>query len=144
MDNRLRRVLILDTDPDTLMALQYVLEQAEIDTAITWDEAEACQLLESKSFDLLVIGDHPPELDAASILQDLSYRGTCPTSLILRDVVREKDTRYFRGLGAIGVFPRGDPLVFLEEVTGALAPMLFKATPAKEGRTKGRALRTAC
>ncbi len=59
MDEWLRRVLIVDTDPDALVTLQHVLEQAEIDTAITWDEAEACELLESSHFDLILIGDHP-------------------------------------------------------------------------------------
>jgi CheY-like chemotaxis protein len=84
-DSPLHRVLILDTDPDTLIDLQHLLEQAEIDTAITWDELEACQLLEAKPFDLILIGSHPPELDAASILQDLGFRGICPTSLILQE-----------------------------------------------------------
>lgn len=143
MDERLRRVLILDTDPDTLITLQHVLEHAEIDTTITWDESEACQLLESKSFSLLVIGDHPPELDAAAILQDLRFRGTCPASLILQGIVREKDIEYFRRLGAIGVVPKRDRLMVLEQVTKALAPMLFKARPAKAGSAEGRSWRAA-
>ena len=65
MDNQSHRVLILDFDPDTLIPLQHVFEEAGIDTAITWDETEACTLLGTKRFDLVILGDHPPEIDAA-------------------------------------------------------------------------------
>jgi DNA-binding response OmpR family regulator len=137
MDERLRRVLILDSDPDTLIALQHVLEQAEIDTTITWDEAEACQLLETSHFDLILIGDHPPELNAVAVLDDLSFRGTCPSVLILQPVIAEKDLKYFRGLGAIAVVPKRDPLAVLDQVTKTLAPLQFKT------KVEARSWRTA-
>jgi len=132
MDEWLRRVLILDIDPETLITLQQVLEHANVDTTITWDESEARQLLAAGSFDLVIIGDHPPELDAARILQDLGLQGT-RSSLILRGTVLGKDIEYFCGLGAIGVVPRRAPLVVLEQVTRALSPMVFKAAPDKVG-----------
>jgi DNA-binding response OmpR family regulator len=123
----LPRVLILDSDLHTLISLQRALEEAEIHTTITWEEAEACQLLESSHFDLILIGDHPPELNAAAVVDDLSFRGTCPSVLILRAVVSEKDAEYFRRLGAIGVVQKGDPLAVLDQVTKTLAPTQFKA-----------------
>ena len=73
MEKRLRRTLILDTDPDTLITLQHVLEEAEIDVTITWDEAEACQLIETAPFDLILIGDQPPN----SMRQRLSIILVC-------------------------------------------------------------------
>ena len=143
MDERLHRVLILDTDPDTLITLQHVLEQAEIDAAISWDEGEACQLLETTPFDLILIGDHPPELNAAAILDDLSLRGTCPSVLILRAVIGEKDAEYFRRLGAIGVVLKRDSLAVLDQVTKALAPTQFKATTAKASLIEAHSSRAA-
>ena len=89
MDRR-RRTLILDTDPDALITLQHVLEQADVDATVTWDEMEAIRLIETAPFDLLLIGDHPPEINAAAILDDLSLRGTCPPVLILRGLSGEK------------------------------------------------------
>jgi DNA-binding response OmpR family regulator len=142
MDQRLPRVLILDTDPEALITLQHMLEEAGIDTTITWDEAEACQLLETSHFDLILIGDHPPELDAAAILYDFSFRGTCPSVLILRAVISENDGECFRRLGAIGVVPKLDLLVVLDQVTKALAPMQFKAKTAT-GLIEARVLRAA-
>ena len=137
--DRFPRVLILDTDPHTLITLQHALEKAEIDTTITWDETEACQVLETSHFDLILVGDHPPELDAAAILDDLSFRGTCPSVLILRTVISEKDTECFRRLGAIGVVPKQEPLAVLDQVTKALAPMQFK----KQAATRSRSARAA-
>jgi len=143
MDARLHRTLILDTDPDTLITLQQVLEEADIDATITWDEAEACQLIETAPFDLILIGDHPPELNAAAILDDLSLRGICPPVLILRGTFGERDAEYFCRLGVIGVVPKRDPLAVLEQVTRALATMPLKANAATVGLAEVRSLRAA-
>ena len=130
MDKRLRRTLILDTDPEMLITLQHLLEEAEIDATITWDEAEACQLIETAPFDLILIGDHPPELNAEAIVDDLSLRGTCPPVLILRGTFGEEDAEYFRRLGALAVIPKRDPRAVLEQVTKALAPIQFNTNSA--------------
>jgi hypothetical protein len=50
-------------------------------------------------FDLIIVGHHPPEIDAAPFLQDLSYKGTCPRVLILRE---DEDLDFSPTLGAIG------------------------------------------
>ena len=141
--DRGRRALIIDTDPDTLIKLQHVLEEANIDATITWDELEACQLIESTPFDLLLIGDHPPELNAAAILDDLSLRGTCPPVLILRGIFGEKDAECFRRLGAFGVAPKRDPFAVLEQVTKVLAPIPFKGKEANAGAIESRTLQAA-
>lgn len=143
MTTRPLRTLILDTDPDTLIALQHVLEEAEIDVTITWDEAEACQLIETAPFDLVLIGDHPPELNAAAILDDLSLRGMCPPVLVLRGIVSARDVEYFRRLGAVGVIPKRDPIAVLEQVTRALATMQLKAKAARAELAGVRSLRAA-
>jgi CheY-like chemotaxis protein len=122
MDEQPYRVLILDSDPDTLITLQQLLEDAGVDATITWDEAEARQLVASQVFDLVLLGDHPPELNAALLLGAVSTHGASYPSLILRDNVLEKDIELFRGLGAVGVVPKRDPLGVLEEVRKVLAP----------------------
>src|SRR5262252_701150 len=82
----MHRVLILDSDPETLIKLQRALEDAGIDATITWDCAEASQLVENVPYDLMLIGDHPPDVDAAAVLESFSLRGTCPSALILRAI----------------------------------------------------------
>lgn len=133
MSEQSGRVLILDTDPDTLLLLQHVLEEAEFDVTITWDGSEASQLLGVASFDLFLIGDHLPELDAAAILNDFSVRGMCPPVLILMDVLGDTNAEYFRTLGAIGALPRRDTRAILEQVTIALT--------SKRGAAKTESIR---
>jgi DNA-binding response OmpR family regulator len=138
-----RRALLLDTDPDTLITLQHALEEVDIDATVTWDEVEASQLIETTPFDLLLLADHPPELIAAAILDDLSRRGTCPPTLILRGMLGERDAEYFCRLGAIGVVPKRDTFTVLEQVTRALATMPSKAKAATAGLAEVRSLRAA-
>ncbi len=133
--DRLPRVLILDTDPHTLITLQDALERADFETIITRDEAEACQLLETSHFDLILIGNNPPELDAAAIVDDFSFRGACPSVLILQAVVAEREVKHFRRLGAIGVLPKLDSLAVLDQVTNAFARTQFKKQAATRSRS---------
>jgi DNA-binding NtrC family response regulator len=130
MKNQPHRVLIIDSDADTLIALQHVFEEAGIDTEITWDENEACSILGSKRFDLVVIDDHPPEVDAAAILQDFSYRGICPPALVMRRTVNAMTHEQFRRLGAIGVVPKRSTNLVLDQATKALSPIHFKTAIA--------------
>ena len=74
MSGQRSKVLILDWDEDTLISLQQVLEDAGVDTTFTWDEAEARKLIEDNPFDLVVVGDNPPELTAETIFQ---FCGKC-------------------------------------------------------------------
>jgi DNA-binding response OmpR family regulator len=138
-----RRALLLDTDPDTLITLQHALEEVDIDATVTWDEMEAVRLIETAPFDLILIGDHPPELSAAAIVDHLSLRGTCPPVLILRGIFGEKDAEYFRRLGAAGVVPKRDPVAVLEQVTRTLAPIQFATNAANTRVTASRAWRAA-
>ena len=62
------RILVLDLEESTLIRLEQVLEEAGFDTTTTWDINEALLLLEKKSLDLIVVGDHPPEIDAYAML----------------------------------------------------------------------------
>jgi DNA-binding response OmpR family regulator len=143
MSERLCRLVILDTEPDRLIALQRVFEEADLDATITWDETEACQLLGTGPFDLVLIGDHPPELDAAAIIDDFSFRGTCPPVLILMNVAGGKAAEYFRRLGAAGVVPKRDPQSILEHVRKALTPTRFKRIAPRTSPIRLRSWRTA-
>ena len=129
MDVQSRRVLILDSDSKTLINLQQMFEDNGVDATITWDEAEAYHFVESLSYDLILIGDHPPELDAAAVLDVLSMRGICPSVLILRAKISEKEVEHFRRLGATGIVPPRDLFAVLEEVK-----KVFARTPPKAGR----------
>jgi CheY-like chemotaxis protein len=126
------RILIVDIDPDTLITLQHVLEDAGVDTTVTWDEAEARQLVRSKPFDLILVGDHPPELTAEAVLRDFRSRGTACPCLILRGFeLKTEIDRSWRG--AIVAIPKWDPLVILEEVRKHLQTGVGQASLVADG-----------
>jgi len=63
------RVLILDHDPDVLTHLQHVLEDGGLDTTIIWDCVEARELTRNTSYDVILVGNHSPEVAAETFLQ---------------------------------------------------------------------------
>ena len=59
------RILICDTDEETLIDLERMLEDAGFDTTTTWDAMDLVRLLEGNLFHLLIMGDHPPQMNAS-------------------------------------------------------------------------------
>jgi DNA-binding response OmpR family regulator len=78
------KALILDSDPDALITLQRTLENGGVDTTITWDNAEARSLIRTSAFDVMLIGDHPPEINVENTVRDLRLRGALSPCLVLR------------------------------------------------------------
>jgi DNA-binding response OmpR family regulator len=58
MNRERPHVLICDADPDILIHLEQVLEDAGFDTTSTWNAADLERLLAHGSFQFLIIGDH--------------------------------------------------------------------------------------
>ena len=98
------KVFILDWDEETLVSLQRVLEDAGVDTTITWDEVEGCKSIKDKPFDLLLVGDDPPELTTETILHDFNPDLiSCPCLLLHTD---NCDSEHYCQLGFVGVAPK--------------------------------------
>lgn len=110
MAERPCRVLILDHDPEVLTHLQCVLEDGGVDTTITWDDAEACQLAQSTMFDLILLGDHPPEA-AETILCALK---AAPRRCLL--LAASEQPEFLPGFDVVGVVPKADPYRVLRAV----------------------------
>jgi CheY-like chemotaxis protein len=116
------KALILDSDPDALITLQSTLENGGVDTTITWDNAEARDLVRTTPFDLMLIGDHPPEISVENTLRDLRLRGVLSPCLVLcTTTTGNMRAERLRQLGVAGVLPKREPERVLEEVQKALA-----------------------
>ena len=116
MNKRPGRILILDFDENALITLEQMLVDAGFDTITSWDRAEVLHLLEEQYFDFLVIGDHPPELDAAKFLSEVHERGHCGACLVLRSDIRQSEVERLKALGAIAVISKHDRPSILEQV----------------------------
>jgi len=53
-----KRILLLHHDEESLITLQWILENQGFDTTATWDQAEAAGLLKSSNFDIVVLHEH--------------------------------------------------------------------------------------
>jgi len=115
------KALILDLDPDVLIALQRTLEDGGVDTTITWDRGEAQNLIRSTPFDVTLIADHPPEIRAESTVREFRRHGALTPCLILRTTARVASREPLQQLGVVAVIPKRDPDKVLQEVQKAMS-----------------------
>jgi CheY-like chemotaxis protein len=111
MGEDLCRIFILDLDQETLIALEKALEDAGFDTTTTWNSNEARWLLKDGDFDFVLVGDHPPELDAAKILRELQGERRYGECVVLSHNLFDNHASQvdrFGGLGVVAVIPKHD------------------------------------
>ncbi len=107
MDGLRRKILTLDHDERVLIDLERVLEDEGFETTTTWDLQEALDLLTHRNFDLLLLGDHPPEVRCAEFLKALRSRQTSAPCIVLQPAARYPfEGQYLCWLGAYAVMPK--------------------------------------
>ncbi len=106
--NPRKQVLALGTHAEFLIALEQVLEEEGFDTTTTWDAREALALLGSRNFDVLLVSDHPPEVNPAEFLTRLqSEQPHIPCIIVLGSDARFPfEAQYLCSLGAKAVVPK--------------------------------------
>ena len=124
MSERPYKVLILDHDPDVLTHLQHVLEDGGLDTTITWDCVEACELTRNTPYDVILVGNHSPEVAAETFLHALR---PAPQACMLLGASESK-SEPLRRLGIDGVVPKQQP----HRVLRAVQEHLFRKRPMSD------------
>ncbi len=66
-DEKRRRILIVDFDDELLIQAQILLEESGFDVTTTWSGREACGLLNSQTFDLILLSDYLPDTGARGL-----------------------------------------------------------------------------
>ena len=74
-----KRVLLLHHDEDSLITLQWILENQGFDTTATWDQAEAAGLLKNSKFDIVVLHEHALHDRPDVLFQDVK----CPQTRVV-------------------------------------------------------------
>jgi CheY-like chemotaxis protein len=106
-----RSILVVDHDEDVLLRLEHLLETAGFETTVTWRLDDVCHLIDQRRFDLVVIGHHPPHLDASRVLRFTDGDGR-PPCIVLHPPERFPfDADYFYSLGAHAVLSKWGPEV---------------------------------
>jgi CheY-like chemotaxis protein len=112
-----KRILIVDNDEDVLIALEQELEGQGFETTTEWSLPEGLETLAANQFDLLLVGDHPPELNCERLLKLLRRQRVAIPCVVLHSAARHPfSAEYLRFLGASGVACKWNFAEVLDEV----------------------------
>ena len=115
------RILIVDNDEKVLIALERALEQEGYDTETAWDLPEGLDALAGGGFHLLVVGDHPPELNCERVLKVLHREGVGLPVVVMHSKPRHPFAEEFiTHLGAAGVVCKWNERQVVETVRNCL------------------------
>jgi len=101
-----KRILLLDSDQDVLIGLERVLENEGMRTTVTWHQHEAMKLLSSDSIEVVVVGHHPPEINAADVLMVTEPGKKKPCVVLHTNPRHPFEADYLRSLGAEAVLEK--------------------------------------
>jgi DNA-binding response OmpR family regulator len=117
------RVLICDSDPEVLIDLERVLEDMGFATTTTWNVPDLGRLLGECSFNLLIVGDHPPQMDAEVIFNELRgqhHHLSHVLCLVWRRHLDRRNVERLRSAGATTVVSGPDCASIVEKVKSSL------------------------
>ncbi len=130
-----KRILIVDNDEKVLIALERALEQEGYDTQTAWDLPEGLEAIAEGGFQLLLVGDHPPELNCERVLKVLARERLNLPVIVMHSRPRHPFAEAFvRFLGAAAVVCKWNEAQVIDAVAGcfAIAPQF---TPLQGGRS---------
>jgi DNA-binding response OmpR family regulator len=64
-----KHILIADSDEQALIELEQLLEDEGFETTTAWSTSDMVNLLGQREFDLLLVADHPPEVNCEVVLR---------------------------------------------------------------------------
>ena len=101
-------VLIVENDERLLGSLESLAKREGYDIRATWSGREALALLQSHSFDLVLVDHHLPDIYCGEFLKKASRHSHSIIVLQSGPTMPSRLKRY-KTLGASGVVDRGDP-----------------------------------
>jgi len=127
-------VLVLDSEPEFLIALEHVLEEEGFSTTTTWDAREATVLLASLHFDVVLVGEHPPEVRSAELLRQLEGQQKTIPCIVVQSAARYPfEAQYLCALGVYAVISRWKHKAIVEQIRQSLRRSCSAANHAMAG-----------
>jgi DNA-binding response OmpR family regulator len=112
-----KKILIVDNDEAVLIALERVLEEQGYETVTAWNLPEGLELMEAATFDALLVGDHPPDLNCERLLKELRRFNIWTPCVVMHSAARHPfSEQYLQHLGAHGVACKWNDKEVVEEV----------------------------
>lgn len=101
MNIQKKHILIADSDEQTLIELERLLQDEGFETTTAWNTSDTIDLLIHKQFDLMLVADHPPELNCEQVLRLRKKVGTQTPVVVLETRPRHPFAEpYLSTLGA--------------------------------------------
>lgn len=103
--NALRpKVLIVDYQEDVLIAFERLLEDEGFDTTAVWTGLEALRAVDGQVFDLVLVAEYLPDMDAEEFMRELRRTGgDVPCVVMQPGGTQSTDTHRLRSAGAAEV-----------------------------------------
>ncbi len=96
-----KKVLIADCHEEVLIVLEHMLEDAGFDTTTAWTAGDALRLLESPSFDLVLLNEYLPDAECEDVLMALQKkRSQVPCIVMQPSALEMAKMEDLRKLGA--------------------------------------------
>jgi DNA-binding response OmpR family regulator len=119
-----KHILIADSDEQALIALEHLLENQGFDTITAWTTNQAMDFLQHDKFDLLLVADHPPEVNCELVLRKTRQESQTPL-VVLENLPRHPFAEpYLMTLGATKIVHKWQH----DEVRSTVAGMLNPST----------------
>src|SRR3954462_9964606 len=116
-----KHILIADSDEDFLIELEHLLEDEGFATTTAWSTSATVDLLTHHQFDLLLVADHPPELNCEQVLRLKREAGTNVPLVVLETMPRHPFSEpYLVTLGAANFVQKRHPADIKSLVHGML------------------------
>jgi CheY-like chemotaxis protein len=116
-DNR-ANVLIVDNDDRMLWRFQEILENAGLDTHVTWSGHEALALLRSGEFDVLLVDDYLPDVHSHDFLERVSRLPMQPSIVVMHSTPpKPGDLQSYASLGIAELVDKRDLAKVCQAVT---------------------------
>ena len=101
MNIQRKHILIADSDEESLIELEHLLQDEGFETTTAWSTSDTVDLLTRKKFDLMLVADHPPELNCELVLRLRRKAGTQTPLVVLETKPRHPFAEpYLLTLGA--------------------------------------------
>lgn len=101
MNSLKKHILIADSDERVLIQLEKLLEDEGFETTTASTTTETMNLLRKSHFDLLLVADHPPEINCERVLREFRPGEEAVPLLVLENLPRHPFAgAYLINLGA--------------------------------------------
>jgi len=99
-----KKVLVADCHEDVLIVLEKILEDAGFNTTTAWTAKDALRLVDSQTFDLVLVNEYLPDAECEDLLKALRKRGAQMPCIVMQPSAPEiTDFTSLLALGACEV-----------------------------------------